>query len=78
MSTVKVSQAHSKVYQQVHSALCNGTLVKPDHCSECGWKVQGRKRRLVAHHPDYSKPLDVVWLCRPCHDAEHKRLNACA
>jgi hypothetical protein len=28
------------------------------------------------HHPDYSKPLLVIWLCRPCHLALHKAGNA--
>ncbi len=28
-----------------------------------------------AHHPDYSKPLDVIWLCVPHHGAEHKRIR---
>lgn len=29
-----------------------------------------------AHHPDYSKPLDVVWLCDFHHKEEHKKLRA--
>ena len=28
--------------------------------------------RLQAHHPDYSRPLDVVWLCQVHHKAAHK------
>jgi len=26
----------------------------------------GATTPLVAYHSDYSKPLDVVWLCRSC------------
>lgn len=28
-----------------------------------------------AHHPDYSRPLDVIWLCAPHHRAEHRRMR---
>ena len=28
-----------------------------------------------AHHPDYSEPLDVIWLCRPHHKQIHRYLN---
>jgi hypothetical protein len=34
--------------------------------------VCGKKRDVEAHHEDYSKPLEVVWLC-PKHHAEHHR-----
>ena len=39
-----------------------GNMSKPDQCQECG-----AVRKLEAAHHDYSKPLDVRWLCVPCH-----------
>lgn len=50
-------------------ALYKGLLVRPETCSACG--VQDKK--INAHHPDYAKPLDVVWLCYRCHAEEEKR-----
>lgn len=26
---------------------------------------------MQGHHPDYSKPLEVEWLCPRCHGARH-------
>jgi hypothetical protein len=46
----------------------------PELCEGCGLK-----KRLEKHHPDYSKPLLVVWLCKPCHaiaDKIRRRLEA--
>lgn len=34
-------------------------------CVKCG------ATKVQPHHHDYSKPLVVTWLCRPCHLAEH-------
>ena len=38
----------------------------PQPCSQCGKEVAQK------HHPDYGKPLEFVWLCRPCHLAHHR------
>lgn len=54
----------------VHNALARGKLTKPEHCESCGRSLP--KARLDGHHEDYSKPLDVDWLCRQCHVDRHK------
>jgi len=44
------------------------------HCSlkeKC--EVCGSTHNLQRHHPDYSKPLEVMTLCRDCHWAIHGR-----
>jgi hypothetical protein len=48
----------------VGNAIRDGKLEK-QMCCKCGAKAH-------AHHEDYSKPFDVIWLC-PAHHAEvHK------
>lgn len=36
-------------------------------CADCGMQAEHY------HHPDYSKPLEVVALCKFCHGARHRR-----
>lgn len=38
--------------------------IKPLLCFVCGDLAE-------AHHPDYSRPLDVVWLCKTHHKDAH-------
>lgn len=40
--------------------------IKP-FCEKCGTT----EVKLERHHPDYSKPLEVVTLCRLCHEKLH-------
>lgn len=59
-----------QAYRKVRTALKQGLLARPDKCSLCG--VHDRKgtdgrSTIHAHHDDYSKPLDVQWLCSQCH-----------
>ena len=50
----------------VNNAVRDGRLTKPNKCQECGGKT-----RLHGHHDDYSKPLQVRWLCPACHHQWH-------
>ena len=35
--------------------------------------VSGCQEKAQMHHPDYSKPLKVTWLCRAHHLAVHAK-----
>jgi hypothetical protein len=55
----------SRCWRATQRAIISGKLIKQP-CLFCG------SLKVQAHHPDYSKPLDIVWLCKSC----HKRLHA--
>lgn len=50
-------KANARSYANVY--LRRGTL-KKQPC-KCG------NPNSQMHHEDYSKPLEVIWVCRPCH-----------
>ena len=50
----------------VFEAVRSGRLIR-QACERCG-DYPGH-----AHHEDYSKPLDVRWLCRSCHREYHEK-----
>lgn len=54
--------------QAVNRAIRNGSLV-PQPCEVCGSK------KVHAHHDEYSKPLDVKWLCPKDHASRHVQLR---
>lgn len=58
-----------KAHVLVGHALRAGRLVKQP-CERCG-----AAENIHAHHEDYSKPLDVNWLCVPCHAQRHREIN---
>lgn len=60
----KRSIAHNAVAR----AIKNGVLFR-EPCIKCN------SEKTVAHHEDYDKPLDVTWLCQPCHKKRHIEIN---
>lgn len=54
-------------HDKVKYAKKMGYLMQPKRC--CGCKKENEL--LHAHHADYSRPLDVVWLCPDCHNTAH-------
>lgn len=58
------SVAHSLVAR----AIQKGTLC-PKPCVRCN------SEESVAHHEDYDRPLEVVWLCQPCHRKRHQEID---
>lgn len=58
------------VRRKAHIILGNAVKagkVVPQPCFVCGGKAE-------AHHPDYSEPLSVTWLCPEHHKAAHRDL----
>ena len=47
----------------INNGIRNGSITRPDTCEYCGVVDEP----IEASHSDYSRPLDVEWLCRPCH-----------
>ena len=52
----------------LHYAVRTGKIVRPDDCSACGSTAF-----IEGHHEDYSKPLEVEWLCKKCHAIADKK-----
>lgn len=59
-----------RAHRLVRKALKDGAL-RPLPCQDCG----ASSDLTHAHHDDYSKPLDVRWLCQPCHNRHHARMK---
>ncbi len=55
-----------KARRKVSNAIRDGRLKKVLECQICG------KPNPQAHHSDYSKPLELLWLCKEHHIAWHR------
>lgn len=59
----------AKAHQLLNHAVKQGNI-KKQPCEKCGATY-----RIHGHHDDYSKPLDVVWLCAKHHIERHQQLK---
>lgn len=60
-------KANNPIKRNAHSKV-NKNLTRPNNCEKCSYSGD-----VHAHHTDYSRPLDVIWLCPKCHSNEHRR-----
>jgi hypothetical protein len=57
------AEVQRRCHAAVRRALARGELVKPAACVWCDAPC----KKLHGHHPDYNRPLMVLWLCPSCH-----------
>jgi hypothetical protein len=51
----------------IGNAIRDGRLAPETSCSACN-----STEKIEGHHDDYTKPLDVRWLCESCHKEWHR------
>src|SRR4030095_15298421 len=75
-----LKQGHTKNYHLEHEARLifrkayrDGLIYRPTKCFKCNSEYCFEK--FQAHHEDYSKPLEVIWLCTSCHRLYHIALG---
>jgi hypothetical protein len=68
---LKYNKTHKEqraIYKLIARMIKHGQIVRPDSCTQCG-----KAGSIEGHHPDYSEPLMLVWLCHKCHTLTHGR-----
>lgn len=70
--TTEPGYLEAQYYAQIatRKAIKEGRLIRQP-CEQCG----ATTGRIEAHHEDYSKPLDVMWLCHKHHAQRHVELR---
>jgi len=58
--------SHVIAHNSINNAIHSGKLKRATTCAYCGIACIPE-----GHHEDYDKPLEVVWLCRQCHQHLH-------
>ena len=66
----KMGRDYDHAHNALTRAVASGRLVRPTNCSRCC-----ATGRIQGHHDDYTRALDVMWLCPACHAARHGELG---
>ena len=59
-----------KAEDKLDYAILHNKIIRPDECSVCHKKCIPH-----GHHFDYTKPLEVIWVCPACHSKIHKQIR---
>ena len=72
------TSANDHAQNILEKAVKRGIITKKTHCEKCGdaGTFKDGRTKIQAHHHDYNKPLDVIWLCQKCHHEWHKNNKA--
>ena len=71
-ASVLWTQNHPKrtrAQKRLNYAVFKGEIERQKECQVCGCK----EVKTEAHHWDYDKPLDVIWVCTACHGWIHRK-----
>lgn len=60
------------VRSMTEKAIRQGHLIRPKSCECC----RSETGDIDAHHVDYGKPYEVMWLCSVCHGKAHRKNSA--
>jgi hypothetical protein len=71
-------RAADRAQNLVDEAVKRGVIIRKSACEICGAMPVFKDGRsgIQAHHCDYNKPLEVMWLCQGCHHKWHKENKA--
>lgn len=67
---VKRNRHKRNAHLKLSRAVLKGIVIRKFECEKCTSTIQ-----VEAHHEDYEKPLEVIWLCSKCHHERHVELR---